>query len=544
MYGIHTSPSRIDCLSAGIFKPLALAVVLSLTACAGGDIVFEGGSQANATVDENSSGVVWTAQARVTGALDSKGLIFSLSGEDSALFTLNPTTGALSFKTSPDFEAPADADKNNDYRLIITAALKDKTAQQQVSLNINNVTMPLVELIKPKPYENVGTGEPLEVETLVRFYDAESNSAIEGGGVEMNASPLQRSMQDAQMWHGKMNVPQGGVDLSIVGLRPKGGGIQITTSLWNKVNAIKAAGFGSFDGNYVSIFGPNVGTQSTLNLTDRVIKGAPWVWVDRIGFGAGFHPRLPFVYVLILPPTKPEQLDLSGVSALRYPPQQLQEGVDFDNIDYPAGARALAVDDKNNRVILAVDKPAETSSRSVSISAVPINAKGYFAARTPQYMFDLPALPVGATLKHFAVDGVAKTYILAYEHEATAPGKTIIQGYGENGVKRFETQLGQDISNLVVRENAGLIYVAEHSSSARAKIKVIDTKTGVVADLLLANSDIPHGAYSGLGLDQTNSRLYVGDTVSDAIYVLDLSTMQMSELAYTYMPFVFEDSEN
>ena len=134
------------------------------------------------------------------------------------------------------------------------------------------------------------------------------------------------------------------------------------------------------------------------------------MWVDRIGFGAGFHPRLPFVYVLILPPTKQEQLDLSGVSALRYPPQQLQEGVDFDNIDYPAGARALAVDDKNNRVILAADKPAETSSRSVSISAVAINAK-VILQRAPQYMFDLPALPVGATLKYFAVDGGKDLYI-------------------------------------------------------------------------------------------------------------------------------------
>ena len=95
-----------------------------------------------------------------------------------------------------------------------------------------------------------------------------------------------------------------------------------------------------------------------------------------------------------------------------------------------------------------------------------------------------------------------------------------------------------------MRENAGHIYVAEHSSSARAKIKVIDAKTGIVADLLSENSDIPHGAYSGLGLDQTNNRLYVGDTVSDAIYVLDLSTMRMSELDYTYVPFMENNTEN
>ena len=147
-------------------------------------------------------------------------------------------------------------DKNNDYRLVITAAVKDKTSQQQVSLKINNVTKPVVELIKPKPYENVGTGEPLEVETLVRFYDVESNSAIEGGAVEINAS-LQHSTEDAQVWQGKMKVPQGGVDLSIVGVRPKGAVFKSPLPYGNKVNAIKALGFGSFDGNYVEgILGP------------------------------------------------------------------------------------------------------------------------------------------------------------------------------------------------------------------------------------------------------------------------------------------------
>ena len=146
------------------------------------------------------------------------------------------------------------------------------------------------------------------------------------------------------------------------------------------------------------------------------------MWVDRIGFGAGFHPRLPFVYVLILPPTKQEQLDLSGVSALRYPPQQLQEGVDFDNIDYPAGARALAVDDK----IIALFwrqinqlKPAVAVCQYLLWRLMP----KVILQRAPQYMFDLPALPVGATLKYFAVDGVAKTYIFAFEYEAAAPGK-------------------------------------------------------------------------------------------------------------------------
>ena len=61
--------------------------------------MFEGGSQASTTLDENSSGVIWTAKVQVKGVLDSKDVVFSLSGEDAALFTPNPITGALSFKT-------------------------------------------------------------------------------------------------------------------------------------------------------------------------------------------------------------------------------------------------------------------------------------------------------------------------------------------------------------------------------------------------------------------------------------------------------------
>lgn len=524
---------------APLLRLLALICLAPLSACDGGAIVFDAGNQVHPEIAENTHGTVWTAKASVSGLANPQRLAFQLSGADAALFALDARTGAVSFKNSADFEAPMDTDKNNEYQILIEAKLDDKVAVQQVYLKVNNVSAPVIELVKPKPYENVGIGEPLEVQTQVRFYDAESNTAFADARVEINAASLERSTDDAQMWQGKIKVPQGGIDLSIEGLRAKSASNKFTTALRNKINAIKPAGFGSFVSNFVSLMGPNFGAQSRLNLVDNVIQDSSEFPGDHLlGLRGGFHPKLPFLYVLIAPPTDPEQWDFKGLYALPSYPEPLQEGIEFKQLAYPADTHALAVDSKNNRIIVVAEKSPVTGNRNFSISAVTISSRGYFAEKIPQFMFNLAAIPVDATLKHFVVDGVAKTYIFAYERMENGQVKTLIQGFGENGAKRFEALLGPDISNLAVHETAGLIYVAENSGSAAAKIKRIDTATGTVTDLLPVNSEIPHGAYTGLGLDEANNRLYIGDTVSDAIYVLDFSGMLMREIVYSYEPVI------
>jgi VCBS repeat-containing protein len=66
-----------------------------------------------------------TAVATVTAADQDAGAVITFSitgGADAGDFTINATTGALSFVTAPDFEAPADADANNVYLLQVTAS--------------------------------------------------------------------------------------------------------------------------------------------------------------------------------------------------------------------------------------------------------------------------------------------------------------------------------------------------------------------------------------------------------------------------------------
>lgn len=68
------------------------------------------------SINENST---FVTKVKATDK-DGDALTFSLrGGADVSLFTINPTTGELSFKSAPDFERPLDAGKNNVYNVTI-----------------------------------------------------------------------------------------------------------------------------------------------------------------------------------------------------------------------------------------------------------------------------------------------------------------------------------------------------------------------------------------------------------------------------------------
>jgi hypothetical protein len=59
----------------------------------------------------------WTNSTESSGSGD---FIFEISGgEDAALFTIDPVTGALDFIQAPDYENPSDADRDNVYIVIV-----------------------------------------------------------------------------------------------------------------------------------------------------------------------------------------------------------------------------------------------------------------------------------------------------------------------------------------------------------------------------------------------------------------------------------------
>ena len=92
-------------------------------------------SDATARVAENQT-VAYEAQA--TDA-DSDTLSYSLYGTDAALFTIDPTTGVVSFITAPDFENPGDAGGDNVYDITVTASDGTNSTDQTVTITVTNI---------------------------------------------------------------------------------------------------------------------------------------------------------------------------------------------------------------------------------------------------------------------------------------------------------------------------------------------------------------------------------------------------------------------
>ncbi|RJG01265.1 cadherin domain-containing protein [Noviherbaspirillum sedimenti] len=93
-------------------------------------------SPAAYTVAENA-----TAVGAVTATdADSPVLTYSLvAGGDAALFTIDANTGALSFVTAPNFEAPADVGANNIYNLTVQVSDGALNTTQAIAVTVTDV---------------------------------------------------------------------------------------------------------------------------------------------------------------------------------------------------------------------------------------------------------------------------------------------------------------------------------------------------------------------------------------------------------------------
>ncbi len=101
-------------------------------------------STATVSVPENG-----TAVTTVTASdADGDALTYSLAGgADAAHFTINASTGVLTFVTAPNYEAPTDADANNTYALIVQASDGSATDQQALTVTVTDVN----ETVTPPP---------------------------------------------------------------------------------------------------------------------------------------------------------------------------------------------------------------------------------------------------------------------------------------------------------------------------------------------------------------------------------------------------------
>ena len=73
---------------------------------------------------------------------ESNPLSYSLSGTDAANFAINPSSGAISFTTIPDYENPVDTDANNVYALTLEVSDSTHTTSQALTITVTNIDEP------------------------------------------------------------------------------------------------------------------------------------------------------------------------------------------------------------------------------------------------------------------------------------------------------------------------------------------------------------------------------------------------------------------
>ncbi len=69
---------------------------------------------------------------------DGDSITYSLSGTDAALFAIDAASGVVSFIAAPDFEAPADANGDNIYDIVVTASDGENATDQPVAFTVTD----------------------------------------------------------------------------------------------------------------------------------------------------------------------------------------------------------------------------------------------------------------------------------------------------------------------------------------------------------------------------------------------------------------------
>ena len=95
-----------------------------------------GGAAAALTVAENNLAVTVVAANDLDGTAPSYAIA---GGADAGRFTIDAATGALAFVSAPDFEAPADADGDNVYELIVSASDGSVSDTQALAVTVGNI---------------------------------------------------------------------------------------------------------------------------------------------------------------------------------------------------------------------------------------------------------------------------------------------------------------------------------------------------------------------------------------------------------------------
>jgi hypothetical protein len=161
------------------------AITVNVTNVSEAPIIISNGGGAAATVAmaENTTAVTTVMATDSDGTTSS----FAISGgADQAQFQIDTASGALSFVTAPNFEAPADADGNNSYIVQVRASDGTLFDDQAITVNVTNVNefTPVITSNGAGDSATVSVAENTSAVTTVAATDADGTAlgfTISGG---------------------------------------------------------------------------------------------------------------------------------------------------------------------------------------------------------------------------------------------------------------------------------------------------------------------------------------------------------------------------
>ncbi len=110
-----------------------------------------GGANANVSILTDNTAVTAVTASDAEGATPTYSII---GGVDAALFTIDPTTGALAFNTAPNVQTPGDVGGDNVYDVIVQASDGTLTDTQTIAVTVSDVPFVVLPPAADPPSES------------------------------------------------------------------------------------------------------------------------------------------------------------------------------------------------------------------------------------------------------------------------------------------------------------------------------------------------------------------------------------------------------
>jgi Ca2+-binding RTX toxin-like protein len=136
------------------------------------------GAMASVNVAENATVVTTITTVDADGGST---LTYSIAGgADAARFTVNASTGALSFVSAPDYEQPTDAGGNNVYDVVVQVSDGSITDTQAIAVSVTNVNdnAPVISSNGASAAASLNVDENATMVTTVTAADADAGSTL------------------------------------------------------------------------------------------------------------------------------------------------------------------------------------------------------------------------------------------------------------------------------------------------------------------------------------------------------------------------------